>query len=135
MKSPFLVVRVKPTLNTVATIAIHSSQSCFRSFPHSSLDIVVMIVWNDLSQDMLEINALTDRKTLLDRSNRQVLRSVGSRGHFSRVLCLHLGANTNRICWVVVMQMYLLLLICYRTDQLRFSGYLVNWVRSDGFYK
>ena len=71
------------------------------------LDTVVMTVLNDLSQDILEINMLTDKKTLLDCSYKQVMRSVGSGGQISGVLCL---PKQNLL--VLVMQMYLLLLIC-----------------------
>ena len=70
------------------------------------LDIVVMTVRNDLSQDMLEIDTLTDRKTLLDRSYKQVMRSVLSGGQVSWMLCLH---KQNLL--VMVMQMYFYLLM------------------------
>ena len=70
------------------------------------LDIIIMTVWNDLSQDILEIDTLTDRKTVLDRSYKQVVPSIGSGGQIRRVLCVH---KQNLLA--LVMQMYLLLLI------------------------
>ena len=77
-------------------LSSYSSQVVFEAFHNRvSLDIVVRIVLNDLSQDMLEINVLTDKKTLLDRSYKQVLRS---QLQASSAICTRdLGAIKNEI--------------------------------------